>query len=397
MRVALAGPIETAAFVDYLPDGALTGLPPGLGGSPVNLLALELLKRGYEVILLSLDQGVEEEVAIQGRGLTILFGPFRRKRARDMFAVERLWLVDKLREQMPDIVHAHWTYEYAMAATASGLPHLVTAHDAPWHILRIGFTPYRIVRTWMALRVLRDVRNLSSVSPYVAKHLRRYMGYRRPIEIIPNGLPDTSFSGADRIAGRERLTFATILTGWSGRKNGEYAIEAFAEYRRDRPDARMLMFGNGHGPDEQAPAWARERGIDEGIEFVGQIGYDALLQRLSAEVDVLIHPSREESFGMTLIEAMAMGIPVIAGERAGAVPWTIGGCGLLVDIMDAQAVARAMKDLDDDRGRLADLGQRGRRMVATRFHMTTVADAYTDAYAKILARGERNESVARTR
>ena len=53
----------------------------------------------------------------------------------------------------PDIVHAHWTYEFALGAIESRVPTVVTAHDAPLSILRLNPTPYRLARTVMAWQV----------------------------------------------------------------------------------------------------------------------------------------------------------------------------------------------------------------------------------------------------
>ena len=85
-----------------------------------------------------------------------------------------------LRRERPDFVHVHWSYEWALAARASGLPHVITAHDAPLSVLRFDFGPYRVAKTLMAYRVLSRAKRVVSVSPYVAAHLSRFMLYRGP-------------------------------------------------------------------------------------------------------------------------------------------------------------------------------------------------------------------------
>jgi glycosyltransferase involved in cell wall biosynthesis len=142
------------------------------------------------------------------------------------------------------------------------------------------------------------------------------------------------------------------------------------------------MFGYGHGPDEDAQQYARERGIETGVEFVGQIPYAQVLARLAAEIDVLVHPSLQEAQPMVLIEAMALGIPVIGGEQSGGVPWTLGNgdAGVLVDVRDPDALTDAMLHLANNANERHDLAQRGRAFAETNFHIGVVADAYEKIY-----------------
>lgn len=386
--IGLMGPIDTAAFKDILPPPGEYPYPKGLGGSPVNLLALELHRRGYNLILFSLDPSVESEITIKGERLTIHYGPFRAKRARDFFRLEIDWLRQKVLNHPCDFLHAHWTYEYALAAQASGLQHLVTAHDAPFNILRHNFIPYRIVRTLMASRAIWQTRYLSVVSPYVAEHLKTWMLYRRPTRVISNGMPQAIFNRGKPVQqDTASLTFATILVGWSGYKNGEAAIQAFALLRKSHPDCRLLMFGAGHGHNQAAEQWASNLDLQHGIEFVGQLPYEQLMQRLCNEVDILVHPALEEAQPMALIEPMAMGIPVIAGKHSGGVPWTLdnGNAGILVDITKPDEIAQAMLKLASNSAERQRIGQVGQTQARQRFHIRVVTDAYLQAYQDILA------------
>jgi len=388
--LAMLGPIELAQFMDLLDPSRLPEkVPKGLGGSPVNLLSRELVRRGWRLLIGTLSPDVRDEVILEGENLRICVGPYRPKRARDFFAAERSYLLSVLCRERPDIVHAQWTYEFALATQASGLPHVITAHDAPINVLRLNLIPYRIARTMMAYRVLSRARRVVSVSPYVAQHLARYMFYRGSSEVIPNGMPDSLFSRHERSVDHP-LTFATVLAGWAGRKNGQVAIEAFARLRRQHTNAKLIMFGAGHGQGEEGQLWARERNIETGIEFAGQIPYANVIDRLAAEVDVLVHPALEEAFGMTFIEAMALRLPTIGGRSSGAVSWVLdyGRAGLLVDVTDPEAVAKAMIRLADHADERRELGQRGRDFAEAKFHIRVVADAYENIYFDLLGDGE---------
>jgi L-malate glycosyltransferase len=390
--LGMLSPISVADYREFLHPGSWRdGLPAGMGGTPVNLLCRELLARGQRLAIFTLDPAVEEEVVLEGERLRICIGPYGRPQgrrpARDFFAAERRYLLRAIGRSRPDILNAQWTYEYSLAAQASGLPHIITAHDAPLRVLRHNFIPFRIAHTLMAYRVLSRARRVVSVSPHVATHLRRYMFYCGPSLVIPNGMSQDVFERTASRPGRDGpVTYATVLNAWAGLKNGQTALAAFGKIRQRRPDDRLIMIGYGHEPGGPAETWARRRGLEAGVRFLGYLPHEETLARLAEEVDVLVHPSLEESFGMTLLEASAMAIPIIAGARAGAVPWTLGeGCGgLLVDVGSARALAEAMLELAQSESLRADWGRRARDNALSRFHIRLAADAYQDVYAHAL-------------
>ncbi len=387
--IGMLGPITLRDFREFLdPSANFDTLPKGNGGSPVNLLSRELLRRGHRMVIITVDRSVREEVIVSGERLRICVGPDRLGHARDFFSEERKYLVRAIQREKPDVLHAQWTYEFALAAIESGLPYVVTAHDAPINVLRRNFIPYRIARTVMSYIALWRAKRVVSVSPYVAKHLRRFAFHWRPIHVIPNGLSEELFE--QRIPNRVRspdITFATVLNGWAGYKNGQVAIQAFAELRNRMPTARLLMFGQEHEAGGVADKWSREREMHIGIEFVGHLSHEQLIERLRSEIDVLVHPSLEESHGMALIEAMALGIPVIGGIKSGAVPWTLehGKAGILVDVKSPEKLAEAMLTLATNARDCEVWGDAGSASVKKRFHVRAIATEYETCYAQAMS------------
>jgi glycosyltransferase involved in cell wall biosynthesis len=385
--LGMTGPINVADFKDFIrPSEWRNDLPKGQGGTPVNLLCRELLKRGQKLVVFSCDAAVKDEIVLQGERLRLCLGPKGKRPARNFFKTERDYLQHAIAREKPDIVHAQWTYEYAMPVQRSGIPHVITAHDTPLRCLWHNFIPYRIARTMMAYRVISRAQRIVSVSPYVNEHLKKYLLYRGPAEVIPNGMPEHVF--VDQVVcnkGERPLTFASILVGWGAYKNGHIAIEAFAKLRQKFPDARFLMFGAGHGAQDEAARWAKERNLEQGIEFVGQLPYDILMGRVASEVDVLVHPSLVEAQPMALIEAMVRGVPVIGGESSGGVPWTLdhGQAGKLVDVRSSDAVAQAMLEFASDSGLRQGYAERALSLARQRFHIAAVADAWQKVYDQL--------------
>jgi glycosyltransferase involved in cell wall biosynthesis len=100
--------------------------------------------------------------------------------------------------------------------------------------------------------------------------------------------------------------------------------------------------------------------------------------------DVYVHPTRAESFGLTIAEAMACGTPVVA-SRVGAVPELIveGESGLLVDVGEPQGLAIAVSGLLGDAARRQSIGEAGVARIREHFTLERQADAYLAYYAEI--------------
>ena len=391
LHIGIAGPIMLAPLKPYLEPlrDSPAPLPQGLGGSPVVNLVLELLKRNRRVTVFSLDSSVDSEVVLQGERLRICLGPYRaRHRARDFFAVERAYLLQAMRREKPDIVHAHWTYEFALAALDSKILNLVTAHDAPLTILCYQPTAYRFLRMVMARQAARRAPFMTSVSEHVARQFTRRLGFRGDMRVIPNPLPEEVFASTPlngRAPSDGSAIFATVLTGWSGYKNGAVVLRAFRELRRQLPGARLVMFGSQYGRGEFAQRWAFSRRLDEGVDFIGSVSYAEMIRRLG-EVDFLLHPAREESFGMPMAEAMALGIPVIASAACrGACAILEGGrLGILVKSYRSGDWAEAMFRVQTQREPIRFMVEEAKNSAATRFRSSVVAEAYESSYRHVM-------------
>lgn len=398
MKIGIAGHISTDSIARFL-DGDVAGLPRGYYGAPLlGTLIGALLERGHIVFAYttSSDMPHGSRVSARGERFKITYCAARRRafryseghwgRAADAFRHERTLLAQAMRDDALDLVHAHWTYEFALAAIESGLPHLVTCHDAPQVVLRYSPNLYRLVRYFMARRVLSRAGHLTAVSPYLQSMLQVYA--RTPIGVVPNPLPvhPPGLAGV-RPFDPARPHIVMVLNGWGARKNPKPALRAFASFRASVQDAELRIMGSDYDTGGQAEAWAKAHGLTEGVHFLGPQSYETLLQKL-ADSDLLLHPALEETFGMSIAEAMSLGVPVIGGICSGAVPWLIGEGGLTVDVTSAHAIEAAMRRMLSDpaaRQKYADAAL----VRAATFGAASVAEAYETHYAQVLnARGK---------
>jgi glycosyltransferase involved in cell wall biosynthesis len=128
--------------------------------------------------------------------------------------------------------------------------------------------------------------------------------------------------------------------------------------RRAHPDAHLVIVGGAHDTEprygDELRTLAALRGVSEAVTFAG---YQADVPRWMQAMDVIVHASDREPFGIVVVEAMALGKPVIAGSDGGPAEMITDGVhGLLAPYGDATALARAIGRYLDDPAFAASCG-----------------------------------------
>ncbi len=358
-------------------------------GSPYSLLptlAEQLTAAGHRVTIVSTASDIDGPLQFTAGRLGLILIPSRpraRDRALSFFRSERRGLVAALRELRPDVIHAQWTYEYALAAAeASVAPVLVTARDSPLAILAFHRDAYRFFRLLLAIRARPWIRHVTAISPYLVRSLR-WFGHFGAIPVIPNLIPALpAVNGLD--VHRSNPTILCVADSGS-RKNVRALLRATALVRTQHPSARLRLVGAGMGVGGPIEAWARRQRLDRNVEFIGYVDRVTLAEEY-ARATVFCSPSLEESFGNTLVEALQAGLPVIAGERSGAVPWVLfdGRAGRLVNVRDPAAIAAAVCEAIDNPLSTVAPGFDVDQAIADRYSPARVAAAYVAEYRRII-------------
>lgn len=388
MKIGFASPVSIRLLADLVAEGET--LPLGYEFGPAATWVRELIARGHEVTIYTTARDVAGPVSFSGDRLRIRIAKGRSwGAARDFFAVERKQLTEMMWQDRCEILHAHWTYEFAQAALATGIPTLVTIHDLPWNVLRFFRDKHRAARLLMAYRVASKGRFFTAVSDDAARHFRRYLNPIAQITVVPNSLSDAIFHLHEQFAPpmtRNAVTFGTILQGWTRRKNAEAALGACRIMRGTLPEARMMMIGTDYQEDGPAHQWAVKMGLTEGVVFRGPLPYDTMLRTFSDEIDVLVHPSLDESFSMVALEGMALKKPVIAGKNTPGVRSVLdyGNAGSLVDVRKPEEIAAEMVRLGSDSGLREQMAQKAYDSAYSRFRVQNVIAQYEAAYARVL-------------
>lgn len=383
MRIGIAGPMSLVAL--ELRTNEKLMLPAGYEFPLISWLINTLTETGHEVFAFTTSIDIERPLVVEAKGLTLCVCPSRRfHRGRDMYKVERDQLRVMMLEHKPDVIGAHWSYEFAWAALDTGIPTLVSLHDHAFTVLRYQPDMYRVMRLLMNYTVLRHAPWLSVNSHYLFSKLSR--NQQRKARVIPNFFPPDMETCEKPYTQRE-YALVTIANGFGRRKNVHAAIEAFGILRKRYPGLRYYLIGDDMGPGEAAHAYAKKLGAEDGIVFVGRVPPASVAEMVS-NARVLLHPSLEESFGMSVLEAMVLGTPVVGGKNSGNIPALLdsGNTGVLCDVKNSEEVALKVSTLLTDSARASALAQRAREFALDRFPARRIVNEYVE-YLRQVANG----------
>jgi glycosyltransferase involved in cell wall biosynthesis len=149
-----------------------------------------------------------------------------------------------------------------------------------------------------------------------------------------------------------------------------------------RPEAWLNLIGPELGTDEEIYIWAKNLNLNHNINWIGNVNHADALTIVSESV-LMVHPSLEESFGLSILESMSLGVPVIGGKVSGAVPYLISDTGVLVDVTSADEIASAINWMLGDDSARNKLGARAKTRATTEFSPELAVNAYLKIFERI--------------
>jgi glycosyltransferase involved in cell wall biosynthesis len=203
------------------------------------------------------------------------------------------------------------------------------------------------------------------------------------VRVLHNGIdPGLAPTPLARAGARRALGVfdERLVIGAAGRldpvKDFPTLIRAVARLRRDHPTAQLVIIGDG-----QERAALERFAADAAPDGVVFSGYRSDVRTLLPAMDLFANSSTHEGVSLTILEAMAAALPVIA-TRVGGTPEVVVGneTGLLVDAQNPDQLASALNTLALDPRRRRRMGEAGRLRMTARFSLDVMARAYVSAY-----------------
>lgn len=202
---------------------------------------------------------------------------------------------------------------------------------------------------------------------------------RRKLAVIPNGIDTSRFAYLGPAAGGPVVAVGRLVPA----KGTDTLLRAVAVVTRQRPNFRLEIAGDGPIRPELEQL-AADLGLGAAVRFLGNVrDVPALLARASA----VALPSLSEGISLTLLEAMARGLPVVA-TRVGGTPEVVadGTTGLLVPPADPDRLAAALLDVWPVTERSCAMGRAGRERVERTFDVRRMVAEYDALYLRLLGR-----------
>lgn len=385
MRVLHVSPYFAPAFRYGGPPRSILGLCRALQRAGVDVEVLTTTADG-DADLPATPPGGDSYEGVAVRYLPRAF-PRRLFNARGLGAALRAAVA------RADLVHVHglWSlpgWAAARRARRAGVPLVIS----PRGMLDPGSVGRRARRKRIAYGLV-ERRNLSSAAFLHATSEAEADALRLwapgvPVVTLPNGVdgPDTAPAAAGAIRRRLGIPEAAPIVAFLGRihpiKRLDLLAAAFERVRATRPDAHLVVAG----PDEEGERKRLEprfAAAGTHAHWTGEVG-GADKWELLADSDCLVLCSDSESFGTSVAEAMAAGLPVVVTHSC---PWSVveaERCGLWVP-QEASAIAGAVVTLLDDPAKAREMGARGKALAQRAYSWDSIGRAMAERYRSAAA------------
>ena len=304
-------------------------------------------------------------------------------------------LHEELRRESFDLVHiqtpfiAH--YEGLRIARTLGLPVIETYHTYFEEYLHhyVPFVPRALMRFVARRFTVSQCAALDALvvpSRAMLTALQDY-GVRCPMRIVPTGMEMERFAGGDGATFRAKLhipanTPTLVHVGRiAHEKNIDFLLRAFAQVVRSIPDAILIIAGEGPALGH-CRSYTTALGLEANVRFVGYLSRDAELLDCYRAGDVFVFSSRTETQGLVLLEAMALGVPVLSTAYMGTVDIVKPQRGACLAPDDENGFAALALGLLKDPKRRAAMSEEARAFAATWSAESTtrqLLDLYTEA------------------
>ncbi len=297
-----------------------------------------------------------------------------------------------------DVVHLHglWTAQNHVTAKAArklARPYVMTPHSMmmPWAWNRSAWKK-RPVGWLFEHRNLREAACLHALAEGEAAHMRT-LGFNQNIEVIPNGLDLAEFDQlppADGIEarfpatrGKKWVLFVGRIAVQKGIVQGMQA--AFDVFAADRDWHGVIVGPDEFGLRKMLEAGIARKGMKDRVTFTGMLGRQDILACLG-RASILLQPSLSEGLSLSILEAMAAGVPVVISDACNMPEVNDQNAGRVVEPRrrPISAALRELVALPEDKRRA--MGQNGRMLVKNRFTWGMLIPKYQGMYKRVASR-----------
>lgn len=298
-------------------------------------------------------------------------------------------MIDVIKYEHLDILHVHYAIPHAISG------YMAKQIISPSHDIKLVTTLHGTDITLIGLEPsfqplvrfsIEQSDAVTSVSRYLREKTLTNFNVHTNIEVIPNFVDTELYAPGRNCRLREQVA-----------PNGEFILGHVSNFRAVKrvPDtihilhkvldtfpAKLVLVGD--GPERtETERLARELGIAEHVKFLGK--QNALPQILSV-MDVFLLPSQSESFGLSALEAMSCGVPVVATSSSGTPEVVVHGeTGYIAEVGDVNRMSRYVVDILTNKKKRDIFATNARDRAIQEFETSLIIPRYEDLYRRVLA------------
>jgi len=298
-----------------------------------------------------------------------------------------------LEEEKFDIIHLHEPFMPSLCTSVLHFSRTVNVGTFHAYDGSPGYTFLKPISTFILRMLAPRIDGKIAVSEPARQFVSRY--FPGDYQIIPNGVDTEHFSPnvspIDKFCdGKLNILFVGRL---EKRKGAGYLLKAYQQVKREIPNSRLIIVGTGTILRAKYKMWVEQKGLKD-VVFAGKASNEEL-PRYYKTADVFCAPATGwESFGIILLEAMAVGTPIVASNIDGyASLMTHGVEGLLVPPENAGGLAQALISVLSDESLRQQMGANG-IATAARYDWRHVVRQVLNCYIQVRSKFTQREAVS---
>ena len=345
-----------------------------------NYIASPVKKAGLNLLLQHEEHGIKLHYL---HGLIFKGWNYRTFDLRIVYQATKVFKQERF-----DILHGHSVYSplvlgCCLLAKQCNLPSVVTVHSL------VGASLFENIAITFFRPFLYSPNGFIAVSQIAKKYLSRYVS-TKPIFVVRNGVQLPSVTPDVRKQMRAKLGYSeddvviNCISRFTAKKGILVLPIVCSPILSKYLNVKLLLIGDGPLRHRIESKFAQE-GLSQQVRLVGSVPYEQVASYLCAS-DIFIFPFRMESFGIALLEAMAVGLPVVACASNGALEVVKkGGDGLLADSLEQ--FQHYLELLIEDSLLRREFGMRGFISAQSRLHSWDyITDEILQVYSEIIGR-----------
>ncbi len=296
----------------------------------------------------------------------------------------------KLLKEDFDIIHTHipspWSADWSnIYSKLKNKPLILTYHN---DIIGKGIADYiaRFYNASALKSVLNRANKIIITQPNYLKSSPHLDDYSHKIEVIPTGVDIEKFKPLPIKKENNTLFFLSLLDEFHKYKGLDYLLKALVKAKTEIPDVKLIVGGKGALMDHYT-GLANEYGLKNNVEFHGFIPDKKIVEYYN-KCSVFVLPSissKQEGFGIVVLEALACETPVISTEIVGAAADVKkSNSGIIIPPKDADVLADAIIEILTNDDESYEMGKRGRVLVEKSYTWYRVAGMMENVYMELM-------------